>query len=114
MIRKIFGKGFFYFRRDDLNRNTYVFFYRSSSETGTAGPKSLCGQSVASMLSVLSLRPKDETADEKKERKRLLKEYRAERRIERKANTTAFKEEKRQQDRNQINNRNNIQGKGIV
>lgn len=66
------------------------------------------------MLSVLSLRPKDETPEEKRERKRLLKEYRGERRIERKANTVAFKEEKKQQDRIHINNRNNLQGKGIV
>ncbi|KNE87983.1 hypothetical protein PSTG_18623, partial [Puccinia striiformis f. sp. tritici PST-78] len=48
------------------------------------GPKSLCAKSVLSTLSVLSLRPKDETPEEKRERKRLLKEYRNERRIERK------------------------------
>lgn len=69
------------------------------------GPKSLCDGSVISTLSVLSIRPKDETSDEKRERKKLLKEYRAERRIERKANTEAFKEEKKQQERIQINQR---------
>lgn len=84
------------------------------SQTPSAGPKSLCAQSVLSTLSVLSIRPKDETPEEKRERKRLLKDYRNERRIERKANTYAFKDEKMQQDRIKINNRNNIQGKTIV
>lgn len=69
------------------------------------GPKSLCDGSVISTLSVLSIRPKDETLEEKRERKKLLKEYRAERRIERKANTEAFKEEKKQQEKIQINKR---------
>uniref|UniRef100_A0A182JRK4 Protein LTV1 homolog n=1 Tax=Anopheles christyi TaxID=43041 RepID=A0A182JRK4_9DIPT len=68
-----------------------------------AGPKSLCDGSVISTLSVLSLRPKDETPEEKRERKKLLKEYRAERRIERKANTLAFKHEKQLQEKNKIN-----------
>uniref|UniRef100_A0A1B0CG67 Protein LTV1 homolog n=1 Tax=Lutzomyia longipalpis TaxID=7200 RepID=A0A1B0CG67_LUTLO len=64
----------------------------SSDMTGYA-------ESVRSTLSILSLRPKDETKLEKKERKKLLKEYRAERRIERKANMQAFKEEKLRQQR---------------
>uniref|UniRef100_U5EY17 Protein LTV1 homolog n=1 Tax=Corethrella appendiculata TaxID=1370023 RepID=U5EY17_9DIPT len=68
-----------------------------------AGPKSLCDGSVISTLSVLSIRPKDESKDEKRERKRLLKEYRAERRIERKANTQAFKQEKFTQETSKIN-----------
>lgn len=69
------------------------------------GPKSLCDGSVISTLSVLSIRPKDETPEEKRERKRLLKDYRAERRIERKANTEAFKEEKKLQEKIQLNKR---------
>lgn len=69
------------------------------------GPKSLCEGSVISTLSVLSIRPKDETPEEKRERKKLLKEYRLERRIERKANTEAFKEEKKQQEKIQLNKR---------
>uniref|UniRef100_A0A182RLP6 Protein LTV1 homolog n=1 Tax=Anopheles funestus TaxID=62324 RepID=A0A182RLP6_ANOFN len=68
-----------------------------------AGPKSLCDGSVISTLSVLSIRPKDETCEEKRERKKLLKEYRAERRIERKANTMAFKQEKQIQEKHKIN-----------
>ncbi|XP_059620574.1 uncharacterized protein LOC132264394 [Phlebotomus argentipes] len=63
---------------------------------------SVC-ESVRSTLSVLSIRPKDESREEKRERKRLLKEYRAERRIERKANEQAFKEEKLRQDRQRAN-----------
>ncbi|KAH8280523.1 hypothetical protein KR018_009068, partial [Drosophila ironensis] len=79
-----------------------------------AGPKSLCAKSVLSTLSVLSIRPKDETPEEKKERKRLLKEYRNERRIEKKANTEAFKEEKKRQTHVKINQRSNQQGAAIV
>lgn len=78
-------------------------FVHSAPKPG--GPKSLCDGSVISTLSVLSIRPKDETLEEKRERKKLLKEYRAERRIERKANTEAFKEEKKQQEKIQINKR---------
>ncbi|XP_058458983.1 protein LTV1 homolog [Malaya genurostris] len=78
----------------------------TASKVGT-GPKSLCAGSVISTLSVLSIRPKDESPEEKRERKKLLKEYRYERRIERKANTACFKQEKKQQERNQINSRAN-------
>lgn len=78
------------------------------------GPKSLCAKSVMSTLSVLSIRPKDETPEEKQERKRLLKEYRKERRIERKANAEAFKEEKKRQTHVKINQRTNQMGKQIV
>uniref|UniRef100_A0A0K8TRC2 Protein LTV1 homolog n=1 Tax=Tabanus bromius TaxID=304241 RepID=A0A0K8TRC2_TABBR len=78
------------------------------------GPKSLCAKSVLSTLSVLSIRPKDESPEEKRERKRLLKEYRAERRMERKANAEAFKEEKKRQEKIKINNQNNIQGNKIL
>lgn len=85
----------------------------SSDEKGT-GPKSLCAQSVLSTLSVLSLRPKDETPEEKRQRKKLLKEYRSERRFERKSNTQAFKDEKKRQTQIDMNNRNNIQGNRIL
>lgn len=80
---------------------------QDQSPSKPTGPKSLCDGSVISTLSVLSIRPKDETPEEKRERKKLLKEYRAERRIERKANTLAFKEEKKQQERSQQNTRVN-------
>ncbi|XP_017868793.1 PREDICTED: protein LTV1 homolog [Drosophila arizonae] len=79
-----------------------------------AGPKSLCAKSVLSTLSVLSIRPKDETPEEKRERKRLLKDYRSERRIEKKANAEAFKEEKKRQTHVKINQRTNQQGSTIV
>lgn len=93
----------------------YVHFaYRNSEDNKESGPKSLCAQSVLSTLSVLSLRPNDETAEEKRQRKKLLKEYRAERRIERKCNTEAFKEEKKRQSHIEINSRNNIQGNRIL
>ncbi|XP_001361728.3 protein LTV1 homolog [Drosophila pseudoobscura] len=80
----------------------------------STGPKSLCAKSVLSTLSVLSIRPKDESAEEKKERKRLLKDYRNERRIEKKANTEAFREEKKRQTHVKINQRSNQQGATIV
>ncbi|KAF9420541.1 hypothetical protein HW555_003291, partial [Spodoptera exigua] len=70
-------------------------------------------ETVLSTLSVLSIRPKDETPEEKKERKRLLKEYRKERRIEKKANKEAFKEEKKRQEKIMMNNKNNVQGNRI-
>ncbi|XP_075985562.1 LTV1 ribosome biogenesis factor [Anticarsia gemmatalis] len=73
-----------------------------------------CAESVLSTLSVLSIRPKDESHEEKKERKRLLKEYRKERRIEKKANKEAFKEEKKRQEKIMLNNRNNVQGNRIL
>ncbi|CAH0717641.1 unnamed protein product, partial [Brenthis ino] len=71
-------------------------------------------ETVLSTLSVLSIRPKDETPEEKKERKRLLKEYRKERRVEKKANKEAFKEEKKRQEKIMLNNRNNVQGNRIL
>uniref|UniRef100_A0A1L8DD15 Protein LTV1 homolog n=1 Tax=Nyssomyia neivai TaxID=330878 RepID=A0A1L8DD15_9DIPT len=75
----------------------------SQNQKEDSSAMSVCAESVRSTLSILSLRPKDETKDEKKERKKLVKEYRAERRIERKANTQAFKEEKYRQDRIKMN-----------
>ncbi|XP_034826344.1 protein LTV1 homolog [Maniola hyperantus] len=69
---------------------------------------------VLSTLSVLSIRPKEETPEEKKERKRLLKEYRKERRVEKKANKEAFRDEKKRQEKIMMNNRNNVQGNKIL
>lgn len=75
--------------------------------------QSVCAESVMSTLSVLSIRPKNETSVERNQRKKLLKEYRHERRIERKANTAAFKNEKKRQEKIRMNNKNNIQGKKL-
>jgi protein LTV1 len=80
----------------------------------STGPKSLCAESVLSTLSVLSLRPKDETAEEKRERKKLLKEYRSERRIEKKGNRIAFNEERLRQNAINMNNKNNLAGNKII
>lgn len=80
----------------------------------SGGPKSIGGKSVISQLSALSIRPKDESPEQRKERKKLLKEYRKERRLEKKANTQAFKEEAKRQVKITINNRNNVQGNKIL
>lgn len=77
------------------------------------GPKSLCAESVLSTLSVLSIRPKDETPEEKRERKKLLKEYRTERRFEKKANRLAFNEERLKQHATNMNQKNNLQANRI-
>ncbi|KAL0125309.1 hypothetical protein PUN28_004438 [Cardiocondyla obscurior] len=77
------------------------------------GPQSIA-ESRKSALSVLSIRPKGETTDEKRERKKQLKEYRRERRIERKANSEAFKEEKKRQEKIRLNDRVNVQGTHII
>lgn len=93
----------------------FAFIFLCSHEDGNeAGPKSLCGQSMLSALSVLSIRPKDESNEEKRQRKRLVKEFRNERRIERKANQDAFKEEKKRQVQISMNNKNNVQGNRIL
>lgn len=86
----------------------------NEEERSSAGPKSLCAESVISTLSVLSLRPKDETPEEKRERKKLLKEYRNERRIEKKLNKIAFNEERLRQNTLQVNAKNNLQGNRIL
>jgi len=83
-------------------------------ESTSAGPKSLCAESVLSTLSVLSIRPKDEKPEEKRERKKLLKEYRNERRIEKKANKLAFNEERLRQQVDAINAKNSLQGNKIL
>lgn len=71
-------------------------------------------RSVISQLSELSIRPKDESPEERRIRKKNLKEYRRERRMERKANTLAFKEEKIRQEKVLLNQRNNQQGIKIL
>ncbi|XP_043270771.1 protein LTV1 homolog [Venturia canescens] len=71
-------------------------------------------ETMKSTLSVLSVRPKDETPDERKERKKALKNYRKERRLERKANIQAFKEEKKRQEKIILNNAQNIQGNRLL
>lgn len=81
---------------------------------GNTGPKSVAAESIISTLSSLSIRPKDESPQERRERKKLLKEYRKERRLEKKINTQAFKEEAKRQEKIAINNRNNLQGNKIV
>lgn len=86
----------------------------NEQKKSTNGPKSLCAESVISTLSVLSLRPKDETPEEKRERKKLLKEYRNERRIEKKANKMAFNEERLRQNVISINQKNNLQANKIL
>nr|CAG4650273.1 EOG090X08PQ [Sida crystallina] len=67
-------------------------------------------RSMISTLSTMSIRPKDETPEQRKERKKVIKEFRRERRLEKKANTLAFKDEKKRQERQNLNNRVNIQG----
>lgn len=86
----------------------------NSSVDNPDDTKSVCAESVMSTLSVLSIRPKNESPLERNQRKKLLKEYRHERRIERKANTEAFKNEKKRQEKIRMNNRNNIQGNKIL
>jgi protein LTV1 len=87
---------------------------QTESTSGNAGPKSLCAESVLTTLSVLSIRPKDETPEEKRERKKLLKEYRNERRIEKKANKIAFNDERMRQHSITMNQKNNLQGNKIL
>ena len=102
-------------RGGDNNQLTAKALSKLEAPTKLAeGPKSLCAKSMLSTLSVLSIRPKDETPEEKKERKRLIREYRTERRIERKANAEAFKEENKRQIQIKLNQRSNQQGKKIL
>lgn len=71
-------------------------------------------ESMVSALSLLSVRPTDETSEERCQRKRALRQYRRERRMERKANSLAFKEEKKRQEKVIVNNRRNVQGIHIL
>lgn len=67
-----------------------------------SGPKS-----VISCLSELSIRPKNESPEEKRIRKQNLKNYRRDRRQEKKANSLAFKDEKSRQEKVLLNFKNN-------
>ncbi|XP_013137880.1 PREDICTED: protein LTV1 homolog [Papilio polytes] len=96
-----------------LTLKTLAKFNAQQQEESNSEDEQTQAETVLSTLSVLSIRPKDESAEEKKERKRLLKEYRKERRIEKKANKEAFKEEKKRQEKIMLNNRNNVQGNKI-
>lgn len=86
----------------------------NARETEGLAPKPLGTRTLASAMSILSIRPKDETPEEKRERKRLIKDYRNERRIERKANASAFKLEKKRQVAIKLNQRQNQQGSRIL
>merc|ERR1711872_795171 len=57
-----------------------------------------------------SLRPNDESAEERRLRKKAVKEERRERRLEKKANTAAFKDEEKRQKKNINELKTNIQG----
>lgn len=57
-----------------------------------------------------TLRPNDESAEERRARKKAVKEERRERRMERKANTAAFKDEEKRQKKNMDELKANIQG----
>ena len=65
-------------------------------------------QSAMSRLSQLSLRPDDETPQERKARKNALKALRKERRMEKKANQDAFKQEHHRQEKEILNVRQNL------
>lgn len=101
----------------------------------TEGTKKNCveTQSIISTLSTISIRPKDETPEQRTERKRLVNEYRqvisdkcfvgqcsllmfefyiflTGKKKGKKANALAFKEEKKLQEKQHINNRKNVSG----
>lgn len=78
---------------------------------GNQGPKSVAAESIISTLSTLSIRPKDESPEERRERKKLLKEYKRERRQEKKLSREMFKEEAKLKALNAVNNRRTMQGK---
>ncbi|XP_046473342.1 protein LTV1 homolog [Neodiprion pinetum] len=96
-----------------LTAKTLAKFNLENDSQANAGPRSVA-ETMKSTLSVLSIRPKDESPEDRKERKKALKEYRKERRLERKANIEAFKEEKKRQEKIMLNNRNNVQGNRVL
>ncbi|XP_015430682.1 PREDICTED: protein LTV1 homolog [Dufourea novaeangliae] len=95
-----------------LTAKTLAQFDQQNENCKLNGPQSTA-ETMKSTLSILSIRPKGETSEERKERKKALKEYRKERRVERKANTEAFKEEKMRQEKILLNNKRNVQGNHI-
>ncbi|XP_014244694.1 protein LTV1 homolog [Cimex lectularius] len=74
--------------------------HNGKAKSTATGPGSL-----VSIVSTLSIRPKDETRHEKTSRKKAFKVYKKERRIERKLNTEAFKEEKKRMEKIMANNK---------
>lgn len=70
-------------------------------------------KSMVSELSILSIRPKDETPEEKRERKKNLKEYRRDRRMEKKETKRAFGEDHKHEVKVNLN-RANVKGKRLV
>ncbi|XP_078037900.1 LTV1 ribosome biogenesis factor [Augochlora pura] len=96
-----------------LTAKNLAQFDQENEKSKPRGPQSVA-ETMKSTLSILSIRPKNETSEDRKERKKALKEYRKERRIERKANSEAFKEEKKRQEKILLNNRQNVQGNRIV
>ncbi|XP_023347962.1 protein LTV1 homolog [Eurytemora carolleeae] len=99
--------------KDTLGRGlTAAALRQLDLETSTPVEDDL--QSVASRVSVLSIRNKHETPEEKRARKTALKEFRRERRVERKLNAAAFKDEKIRQEKILINNQRNVQGNKIL
>lgn len=99
---------------DKLTTKALNQFNEQNVTFESSGPKSHAGQSIISQISTLSMRPKNESPEERKDRKKALKEYRKERRIEKKINTQAFKEEAIRQTKVAINNKNNVQGNRIL
>ncbi|XP_017878728.1 protein LTV1 homolog [Ceratina calcarata] len=96
-----------------LTAKTLAEFDQQNEDSKPKGLRSIA-ETMKSTLSILSIRPKGETPEERKERKKALKEYRQERRLERKANSQAFKEEKKRQEKIALNNRQNVQGNRIL
>ncbi|KAG7213301.1 hypothetical protein KM043_002600 [Ampulex compressa] len=96
-----------------LTAKALAQFDRENNIDISNGPKSIA-ETMKSTVSILSVRPKGETPDDRKKRKKALKEYRKERRVERKANTEAFKEEKKRQEKIMMNNKQNVQGNRIL
>ena len=94
-----------------IGANTLTAHNLSMLDQGniSSGPRS-----IVSQISELSIRPKDESPEERRIRKKNLKEYRRERRVEKKANTLAFKDEKTRQEKVLLNQRNNQQGIKIL
>lgn len=96
-----------------LTAKALAKFDLQNESVGKGGAQSVA-ETMRSTLTTLSLRPKDESPEDRKERKKALKDYRKERRMERKANIEAFKEEKKRQEKIMLNNKNNIQGNRIL
>lgn len=76
---------------------------------GSKGNKATGPGSIASAISLLSIRSKNETPGEKKSRKKAFREHKRERRVERKLNTEAFKEEKRKVEKMMAKNKSRFQ-----